>query len=167
MTSNTLIRTRNFAMLALVQVLIFSQIHLFGYATACIYLIFLLKLPRHTSQNELLVWSFLFGLTVDIFCNTPGLNAAAATAMGFIRNIILAIFTHKGLPDDFVPGARSLKWGGYIVYSLACIGIFYTVLFILELFTISYASELFLSVTSSTLLTMLFVTVIECFSRTR
>ena len=117
--------------------------------------------------NELLVWSFLFGLTVDIFCNTPGLNAAAATAMGFIRNIILAIFTHKGLPDDFVPGARSLKWGGYIVYSLACIGIFYTVLFILELFTISYASELFLSVTSSTLLTMLFVTVIECFSRTR
>ena len=154
MTSNTLIRTRNFAMLALVQVLIFSQIHLFGYATACVYLIFLLKLPRHTSQNELLVWSFLFGLTVDIFCNTPGLNAAA-------------IFTHKGLPDDFVPGARSLKWGGYIVYSLACIGIFYTVLFILELFTISYASELFLSVTSSTLLTMLFVTVIECFSRTR
>ena len=167
MTNNTLTRARNFVLIALVQALIFSQIHLFGYATACVYLIFILKLPRHTSRNELLVWSFLFGLTIDIFCNTPGINAAAATAMGFLRNTILTIFTHKGMPDDFIPGARSLKWGGYIVYSLACTGIFYTILFMLELFTISHASALFLSVISSTLLTMLFVAVIECFSRTK
>lgn len=167
MTSNTLTRIRNFTLLAFVQVLIFSQIHLFGYATACVYLIFILKLPRHTSQNEVLIWSFLFGLTIDIFCNTPGINAAAATAMGAIRSTILSIFTHKGLPDDFVPSIKSIKWGGYTIYSLACIGVFYTVLFILELFTISHASSLFVSVISSTMLTMLFVTVIECFSRTK
>lgn len=164
MTSNTLTRIRNFALLALVQVLIFSQIHLFGYATACVYLIFILKLPRHTSPNELLIWSFLFGLIVDIFCNTPGINAAAATAMGFARNMILAIFTHKGLPDDFVPGVRSIKWGGYAVYSTACLAIFYSVLFLLELFTAGSVAALFISVTSSTLLTMLFAIVIEFFS---
>lgn len=164
MTSNTLTRIRNFALLALVQVLIFSQIHLFGYATACVYLIFILKLPRHTSPNELLIWSFLFGLTVDIFGNTPGINAAAATTMGFVRNMILAIFTHKGLPNDFVPGARSIKWGGYIVYSSVCIAIFYSVLFLLELFTTGSIAALFISVTSSTLLTMLFAIVIEFFS---
>lgn len=167
MTSNTLARIRNFVLLVMVQVLIFSQIHLFGYATACVYLIFILKLPRHTSSNEIIIWSFLFGLTTDIFCSTPGINAAAATAMGFVRNTILSIFTHKGLPDDFIPGIRSLKWGGYIIYSLICVSIFYTVLFILEVFTISYVSTLLLSVTSSTLLTMVFVTVIECFSRTK
>jgi rod shape-determining protein MreD len=164
MTGNTLTRIRNFVLLALVQELIFSQIHLFGYATACIYLIFLLKLPRHTSRNELLIWSFLFGLIVDIFCNTPGINAAAATAMGFVRNTILAIFTQKGIPDDFIPGVRSIKWGGYIVYSLICIAIFYTILFAIELFTIGHLTTLFLSVIGSTLLTMLFVIVIECFS---
>jgi hypothetical protein len=164
MTSNTLTRIRNFALLALVQVLIFSQIHLFGYATACVYLIFILKLPRHTSPNELLIWSFLFGLTVDIFGNTPGINAAAATAMGFARNMILAIFTHKGLPDDFVPGVRSIKWGGYAVYSAVCLAIFYSVLFFLELFTAGSVAALFISVTSSTLLTMLFAIVIEFFS---
>lgn len=109
MTKNTLIRFRNFVLLVLVQVLIFSRIHLFGYATACIYIIFIIKLPRHTTRNELLIWSFLFGLCVDMFCNTPGINAAAATLLGFVRNPLLSAFAHKGIPDDFIPGARSLN----------------------------------------------------------
>lgn len=167
MTSNTIIHIRNFAVLALVQVLIFSQIHLFGYATASIYLIFLLKLPRHTSRNEQILWGFLFGLTVDIFCNTPGINAAAATAMGFIRGTILNIFTPKAMADDFTPDAKTLKWGGYIVYSAMNIAIFYTILFFIELFTVRYPATLLLGIASSTILTMLFVIVIESFSRNR
>ena len=164
MTSSTLINIRNFILLTFVQVLIFSHIHLFGYATAYIYLIFLLKLPRHTSRNSLLMWGFLFGLAVDMFSNTPGINAAAATAMGFARNAFLATLTHKGMPDDFIPGVKSLKWGSYLIYSLMCIVLFYTILFILELFTISNIVPLLISIASSTLLTMLFVVVTECFS---
>lgn len=164
MTRNTLINIGKFLILVLVQVLIFSRIHLFGYATACIYPIFILKLPRHTSVNALLVWSFLFGITVDMFCDTPGINAAAATAMGFARNTFLAAFTHKGLPDDFIPGAKSIKWGSYLIYSLMCIVLFFSVLFLLELFTIDQMAPLLISTASSTLLTMLFVIVAECFS---
>ena len=55
MTAIYLIRLRDFVLFTLVQVLLFAHIHLFGYATACIALIFLLKLPRHTSRNELLI----------------------------------------------------------------------------------------------------------------
>ena len=164
MTGKTFRRTRNFVLLALAQVIIFSQIHLFGYATACIFLIFLLKLPRHTSRNALLMWGFLFGLAVDMFSNTPGINTAAATAMGFARNTFLSTFTHKGMPDDFIPGVKSLKWGSYLVDSLMCIVLFYVILFLLELFTISNLVPLLISVASSTLLTMLFVVVTECFS---
>lgn len=164
MTRTTLVNIGKFILLALAQVLIFSQIHLFGYATACIYLIFILKLPRHTSVNALMLWSFMFGIIVDMFCNTPGINAAAATAMGFARNTFLAAFTHKGMPDDFLPGAKSIKWGGYLVYSLMCIVLFYCVLFLLELFTIGHIVSLLISTASSTLLTMLFVIVTECFS---
>ena len=164
MTSKTITRTRNFVLLALAQVIIFSQIHLFGYATACIFTIFLLKLPRHTTQNETIIWGFLFGIVTDIFCNTPGIHSAAATAMAFARKYILAAFTHKGLPDDFTPGVKSLKWGGYIVYAIICIAIFYTVLFPLELFAIRHFSTLLISTISSTALTMLFAIVVEFFS---
>ena len=164
MTRSTFINIRNFVLIALAQVLIFSRIHLFGYATACIYLIFILKLPRHTSVNALLLWGFLFGITIDIFCDTPGINAAATTAMSFARNFILATFTHKGLPDDFIPGAKSIKWGSYMVYSIMCILLFYTILFMLELFTVNRISHLLIGISSSTLLTMFFVIVTECFS---
>lgn len=167
MTGITFYRIRNFALLVLIQALIFSHIHLFGYATASVYLIFILKLPRHTKVNELLLWCFLSGLIVDIFSNTPGLNAAAATVMGFARNFILSAFTHKGLAEDFIPGAKSIKWGGYIVYSSLCIALFSFALFLLELFTINYPGTLLISTLSSTLLTMLFVVVAECFSRNR
>ncbi len=164
MNKNLLSRIRNFILLLTVQVFVFSRIHLFGYATACIYLIFILKQPRHTKTSELLIWGFLSGLIVDMFNNTPGVHAAAATAMCFARNPILAIFTHKGMADDFIPGVKNIKWGGYMVYSALCIAIFYTLLFMLELFTFSYPSILILCILSSTMLTMLFVAVIELFS---
>lgn len=167
MTKNTLTRLWNFVLLVLVQVLIFSRIHLFGYATACIYIIFIIKLPRHTTRNELLIWSFLFGVCVDMFCNTPGINAAAATLLGFIRNPLLSAFAHKGIPDDFIPGVRSLKWSRYTVYSILCTAIFFTALFVLELFTVANPLMLLTSIVSSTLLTMLFTIVIEFFSNQR
>ena len=167
MTRTTLTRLRNFVLLVLVQVLIFSRIHLFGYATACIYIIFIIKLPRHTTRNELLIWSFLFGLCIDMFCNTPGLNAAAATTLGFIRNPLLSAFTQKGTADDFTPGIRTLKWNRYAVYSLLCTSIFFTALFLLELFTVANPFKLLISIVASTLLTMLFTIVIEFFSSER
>lgn len=165
MTRNTLIRMRDFAILAFIQVLIFNQIHLFGYATAHIYLIFLLKLPRFTSRNELLIWAFLFGIVVDIFGNTPGINACAATAMAFARNYILTAFTQKSVVDDFVPGMQTITPGGYTMYATLCLLLFYTVLFLLELFTIRYPLTLLASVAASTLLTLLFTLVIDCFTR--
>ena len=155
---------RNFVLLLLAQVLVFSQIHLFGYATAVIFTIFLLKLPRHTTKNELMVWGFLFGIITDMFCNTPGIHSAAATAMAFFRNPILSAFTHKGLPEDFIPGVKSMKWGGYIIYAGICISIFYTLLFTLELFAIRYLATLIISTIGSTLLTMLFIVVAEFFT---
>lgn len=165
MTSNNLIRIRNFVILAFIQVLIFSQIHLFGYATAHIYLIFLLKLPRFTSRNEQMLWAFLFGLVVDIFGNTPGINACSATAMAFARGYILESFTQKGVADDFVPGIHTINVAGYIMYATLCLLLFYSVLFLLELFTIHYPLTLLASIAASTLLTLLFTLVIECFTR--
>lgn len=164
MTRKVFKRMRNFVLLSLVQVLIFSQIHVFGYATAAIYTIYLIKLPRHTTKNELMIWGFLFGLVTDMFCNTPGIHSAAATAMAFFRNDILAALTHKGLSDDFTPGVKSIKWSVFMAYAVICISIFYILLFTLELFSIKYLSSLILSTLGSTLLTMLFVAVTEFFT---
>ena len=165
MTATYLIRLRNFILLAIVQISIFAHIHLYGYATACVALIFLLKLPRHTSRNEQLIWGFLLGLVIDLFGNTPGIYAAASTATAFIRNIILERFVQKGVSDDFVPSIATLNSGRYLSYSAICLLLFYIILYLLELFTINYPIPLLISAASSTLLTLLFVAVAEFFTR--
>ena len=164
MTRTYLIRFCNFVILALVQVLIFSNIHLFGYATAYIYLLFILKLPRLTSRNELLMWGFFLGLIVDIFGNTPGINAMAATAVAFTRNSIMSAFITKETADDFIPSVHNVGVARYLSYALVSVLQFYILLFILELFTINYPIPLLISVASSCLLTMLFIAVAEFFT---
>lgn len=165
MARTYLLRVRDFLILTLLQVLIFSHIHIFGYATAYIYLIFLLKLPINTSRNEMLIWGFLMGLTVDIFADTPGMNASAATAMAFVRNYILSAFTHKAAGEIFTPSIATLKWGGYISYTLICVTIFYALLYTIEMFCFSHPLTLAISIGSSTILTMLFVIVTDLFNR--
>ncbi len=158
-------RLKNFAILAAIQVLLFNHIHLFGYATAYVYLLFVLKMPRFVTRNEQMLWAFALGLIVDMFGNTPGINAAAATLLAFMRNYILAMFIPNGITEDFVPGTKVLRWGAYVSYSAICITLFCIALFMLELFTLTRPMHLALSVASSTLLTLLFVTVIESFNK--
>ncbi len=165
MTGAFLTRLRNFILTALAQVLIFSRIHLFGYATAYIYIIFILKLPRHTSRNEIMLWAFAMGLLVDIFGNTPGIHSAAATLLAFARPYILESLVQKGTPDDFIPAVSAIGWGKYSIYSSLSLLILCTAIFIIELFTVSYPLILLIGIGSSTLLTMLFIIATELFNR--
>ena len=158
-------RLKYFVILIVAQVLLFNHIHLFGYATAYIYLLFVLKMPRFATRNEQMLWAFALGLIVDMFDNTPGINAAAATALAFTRNYILAMFTPNGMSEDFVPGTKVMRWSAYIGYAAISTTLFCIVLFLLELFTLARPMHLVISVISSTLLTLLFVTVIESFNK--
>lgn len=64
-----------FVGLVLLQVLILNNVHIAGYATPFLYIYFILKFASGTSRNELMLWAFFFGLTIDIFADTPGMNA--------------------------------------------------------------------------------------------
>lgn len=158
-------RLKYFLIAAVIQVLLFSHIHLFGYATVYIYLLFIMKMPRFATRNEQMVWAFALGLVVDMFSNTPGINAAAATLLAFMRDYVLAMFIPNGITEDFTPGTRVLRWGAYVSYAAICTLIFCTALFLLEFFTLSHPLHLAISVSGSTLLTLLFVIVFESLNR--
>ncbi len=69
--------------LVLLQVLILNNVHIAGYATPFLYIYFILKFSSGTSRNELMLWAFFFGLTVDVFADTPGMNAAPRCCLLF------------------------------------------------------------------------------------
>ena len=74
-----------FVGLVLLQVLILNNVHIAGYATPFLYVYFILKFASGTSRNELMLWAFFLGLAIDIFSNTPGMNAAATVFLAFVR----------------------------------------------------------------------------------
>ena len=78
--------------LVLLQVLILNNVHIAGYTTPFLYIYFILKFASGTSRNELMLWAFFFGLTIDIFADTPGMNAAATVLLAFLRPSLLRLF---------------------------------------------------------------------------
>ena len=82
-----------FVVLVLVQVLILNNIHFLRVATPFLYLYFILKMPVGSSRTNVVFFSFLIGLTIDVFSNTPGMHAFACTLAGFIRHSLIQLLT--------------------------------------------------------------------------
>ena len=82
-----------FIILALVQGLVLNHVHLFDVATPMVYVFFVLTFRRNSFRAGMLIWSFLLGLIVDIFSNTPGVGAASMTLMAFIQPYLLFLKT--------------------------------------------------------------------------
>ena len=78
-----------FFFLVFFQVLILNNIQLGGYINPYFYIYFILLLPFETPRWLLLILSFLLGLTIDVFVNTPGVNAAACVLMAFARPFVI------------------------------------------------------------------------------
>ena len=64
-----------YVVLVLSQALVLNHIHLFGYATPLLYIYFVVSFPRNYPKWGIILWSFLLGLNVDAFSNTPGVAA--------------------------------------------------------------------------------------------
>lgn len=94
--------------LVLLQVLVLNHMHINGYATPFFFIYFILKYNSGVSRNVLMIWAFLLGLTVDILGNTPGMNAAAATVLAFMREPVLRLVTLRDSVEDFEPGIKSM-----------------------------------------------------------
>src|SRR5690625_5508017 len=70
--NNVLIQVFRFIILLAVQILVMSNIKLFGYSSPFIYIIFILGFPLNTNKNLLIFLGFLLGLSMDIYSNTGG-----------------------------------------------------------------------------------------------
>lgn len=156
-----LTRVAWFIGLVLVQVLLFNNISLFGLATPFVYVYFLLVLDRDIDHNMLMLIAFFLGLVIDIFSNTPGVNAGASVLIAFIRPGILRLFSPRGEYENFEPGIYTLGVGAFVRYAIILVLLHHTALFFLEVFSLVNVGYLLLRILCSTLLTMMLVMAIE------
>tara|TARA_B100000809_G_scaffold142735_1_gene140241 strand:- start:14376 stop:14894 length:519 start_codon:yes stop_codon:yes gene_type:complete len=91
MTRETLIIAFRFFFLILVQTLILNNIYLFGYINPNLYLLFIFLYPLKKERGNFLFVAFLFGLCIDIFSNSGGINTAATVAIAYLRLPLLKL----------------------------------------------------------------------------
>ena len=148
-----------FVVLVLVQVLILNNIHFLRVATPFLYLFFILKMPVGSSRTNVVFFSFLIGLTIDVFSNTSGMHAFACTLAGFIRHSLIQLLMGKDLPEGINPSYKTFGYGGFFRYTL-----FFVALFLIESLTLFDPLFLAIRIAASVVTTTLLICTIEAFN---
>lgn len=154
-------RSAWFLGLALVQVLLLNNIYLFGLATPFLYVYVILVLDKNIDRTVLMLIAFALGLLIDIFCNTPGVNAAAAVLLAFVRPELLRMFAPREEFENFEPGIHTLGIWPFMRYVLVALLLHHAAVYLLEAFTFAHIGYLLLRVLCSTLLTTMLVMSME------
>ncbi len=162
-----LIRIKWFIILVLLQALVLNHVHFGQFATPLFYIYFILKFNSGTNVRSLLLWSFMLGLCIDIFSNTPGLNASASVLTAFCRPQMLRILATRDLSENFEPGIRVMGFSPFFRYTLFMTFLHATVLNLVDAFSFINFHTLTLQIVSDTLITLLCVLCVDSVRRNK
>ena len=161
MNTEILKRLLAFVLLCLVQALILNRIRLFGFATPLLPVYFVITFHRGYPKWAILIWSFLLGLCLDSFSNTPGVAAASMTLVALLQPYLLEPFVPRDSTDDLKVSVRSLGWGKFASLSFLLVVIYVAVFFTLEAFSFYNWQQWLMCIGGRTAMTYLFILVIE------
>lgn len=150
-----------FVALVLLQVLILNNVHIAGYATPFLYIYLILKFESDISRNGLMLWAFFLGLAVDVFSDTPGMNAAAAVLLAFLRPTFLRLFIPRDTVGALNPSIRTMGVSPFLKYLIASVFVHHGVLLFIEFFSLAHLGTLFLRILASALLTVVCIMALE------
>lgn len=156
MNSNPLNIFVLFVAITAAQVLICNHILLFGVAVPLLSVYFIIRMPMSMKVSLLLTLSFLLGLAIDIWSDTPGLNALACTLVaGIKRPALYAYVQRDDRVKETIPNIATLGLGTYCKYMLTMIGIYAFLVFSIEYFSFADVKEIVILTLCSSLLTFL------------
>ena len=150
-----------FAILLLAQVLVLNHIHLFDCATPLLYVYVVLQFRRNYPRWGILLVSFLLGLLVDIFSNTPGVAAASMTFLGFLQPYVLAMFLNRDSDEDLQPSMKRLGFAKFFYYAAVLVVVYCAIFFTIETFSFFNGLLWLECVGGSAMLTILLILAIE------
>ena len=153
MNSALLVNIARFILLLAAQVLIFNRIDLFGFINPFPYVLFIILYPVNGNKSGLLIASFLLGLLMDMFWNSGGVHAAACLVLAYYRP---AIFRFSfGLSYEY----QTVKLNDVLTperfsFILIAVVLHHFVLFVLEVFKISFLWDILVRTVLSTVFTI-------------
>lgn len=168
MTSANIKILIRFLLLIPLQVLIANHMRLFGYINPQICLLFALWYPLKKDISGFLVTSFLFGLIIDMFSNSGGVNAAACLLIAYARLPILKfVFNDRDL------NLKLFKYSNYgtvpKIVLIFCLALIHQLtIYTLEYFSFSHIlSILYKTFTNSLFTTFVVIIFLSIFTSTK
>jgi len=165
MSTDFLKRLGLFFVFLLSQAVMLGRIHLFNCATPLFYVYFVTMFPRNYPKWGILVWSFLLGLMVDIFYNTPGLAAASLTLIGAIQPYYFKLFVSHDAAEDLRPSLSSIGSLKYTNYIVVLVLLYSLVFHTLEMFSFFNWLHWLMCVVGSTIVTLALIFTFEVANR--
>ena len=147
------------------QVLVFNNIHLFGYATPLVIGYMLVCFHRNASRIHLLWWGFITGFLFDLFSNTVGMASISCTLLAMMQPTLLNMFMPHDVAEDFTPTFRTMGMWKYILYTFVMMLVLHTAFYLLDAFTLAYWPLTLLSDAVGSLATTILIIMIELLVR--
>ena len=148
-------------MLCLAQALVLNRIQLFHCATPLLYVYFVLTFRRGYPKWAILLWSFVMGLTIDMFANTPGVATGSLTLIGALQPYVLELFLPHEADEHMPVKAAVMGWGNFVTYTFLLVLLFCLVFFSIETFSFFNWLHWLECIGGSTLLTIVLILTLE------
>ena len=154
-----------FLVLIPAQAVIFNTLILFNVALPLVFIYLIISLPVTLSTNWSLTIGFVTGLAVDIFSDTPGMNALACTNLAFLRKPVYHLYMSY---DDDLSGLRpsisTMGSAAYFKYLLTMVFVYCLMLFAIEAFQFFNIRLLLMRTVFSTIFTFIIIYAIDSLS---
>ncbi|MBK9422122.1 MAG: rod shape-determining protein MreD [Flavobacteriales bacterium] len=156
-----------FVLLVLVQAMVIDHVDLAnGWVVPYLYVLFIILLPFDTPGWATLVLSFALGMAMDFFSSTPGLHAAACTAMAFARLLMLRVLTpREGYDPGKQPTVQHMGLAWFMTFGGTLVLVHHLVLFFLEVYRFTNFGSTFLRALMSVAATLVLCLLAQALSR--
>lgn len=161
MTTDLIKRSLMFIAFVLAQVVVLGHIHLFGCATPLLYVWMVILFPRNYPKSGILLWSFLLGIAVDTFFNTPGVAAASLTLIAIVQPYFFELFVPRDSVDNLEPSVATIGLMKYSTYVSVLVVLYCVVFYLLEMFSMADPLQWAACVAGSALVTLAFIFTFE------
>ena len=152
-----------FVLCVIAQALIFNKIVLFHVAMPIVFIYFIIRLPINMKLPYVFTLAFLLGLAVDIFSDTPGVNALACTLTAALREpVYYAYMAKDDITSRLCPAVATMGFMEYSKYLLSFIVIYCILAFSIEYFSFADVKAIAILAGSSTVLTFIILLALDC-----
>jgi rod shape-determining protein MreD len=161
----------NFVLILAVQILLLNDVVIRSAITLkgvplfipLIYPLIILLLPIRIAPWLALVLSLVTGLVMDMFCNTPGMHAAAMVLLGYTRIGLLNLFFQQNAKDlnDTVPNLFRMGFRSFVVYLFMACTIHHLFFYTLQIWSWRQSPYILLKTLVSVLMSVLLMVIIQ------